>query len=131
LGRVFRVATRGGGVLIRADPGCDRKRRAHVPWMPPADAIEAIGTLADARARPVGGRGEGKVTFRWRVEARFVLRHRGVGRGVAARREPRDLFRRRPLAVSARAGKDGALGVGRTSRARTLAGTSGDTRYVS
>ena len=129
MARVFRVATRGGGVLIRADPGCDRKRRAHVPWMPPADAIEAIGTLADARARPVGGRGE--ATFRWRVEARFVLRHRGVGRGVAARREPRDLFRRRPLAVSARAGKDGALGVGRTSRARTLAGTSGVIRYES
>jgi hypothetical protein len=31
-----------GGAPIRADPVCDRKRVARVPWMPPADAIEAI-----------------------------------------------------------------------------------------
>ena len=84
MGRVFRVATRGGGVLIRADPGCDRKRRAHVPWMPPADAIEAIGTLADARARPVLRRGGGKVTFR---RSRSAIRDYVIGaRGAASRR---------------------------------------------
>jgi hypothetical protein len=70
-------------VLIRADPGCDRKRRAHVPWMPPADAIEAIGTLADARARPVGGARRGKSDVQ--MASRSAIRTTSSGRGARRR----------------------------------------------
>ena len=73
-------------MLIRADPGCDRKRRAHVPWMPPADAIEAIGTLADARARPVGGARRGKSDVQ--MASRSAIRDYVIGpRGAASRRD--------------------------------------------
>jgi len=74
-------------VLIRADPGCDRKRRAHVPWMPPADAIEAIGTLADARARPVGGARRGKSDVRSDGESKRDSSYVIGAWGAASRRD--------------------------------------------